>query len=213
MSSLRVVIADDHALMRKAIRAVLERAEGIEVVGETGSGEQLLPLVRATQPAVVLLDIRMPGMDGLACLRALTRNHADVKVIVLTAVADSSAIDDAARLGASGYILKTVDPSDLPSVIRQICDGNVFRSVAGKRPEGSAGAAAVALTPKETAVLAALTRGLSNRAIAKDLWLTEQTVKFHLTNIYRKLGVRSRTEAARYAYEHHLVESPLYENV
>jgi DNA-binding NarL/FixJ family response regulator len=213
MKSLKVLIADDHALMRKAIRAVLDKAEGIEIVGETGGGEQVLPLVRATQPTVVLLDIRMPGMDGIACLNALTRNYPDVKVIVLTAVDDASAIEEAARLGASGYILKTVDPSDLPSLVRQISDGNVFRSMAGKRSDGSALAAAAGLTPKEAAVLDALTRGLANRAIAKELWLTEQTVKFHLTNIYRKLGVSSRTEATRYAYDHHLVESPLYDKV
>ena len=211
MKSLKVIVGDDHALMRIAVRSALERADGLEVVGEADTGHGVLALARSTKADVVLLDIRMPGTDGFQCLDVLRQRQPDLKVVMFTALDDPAQVSEAMDRGASGYVRKSVDPSDLASVLRQICDGNVFRTVMGEAPSGPA-AAASGLTPKESDVLGALARGLSNRAIAKEFWLAEQTVKFHLTNIYRKLGVHSRTEATRYAYEKGLVRSPVFEN-
>jgi DNA-binding NarL/FixJ family response regulator len=207
---MKVLVADDHRLMVEGIRRALEPAEDIEIVGEASVGSQVLPLVRRLKPDVVLLDMRMPHMDGLLCLDAIRKHDPKVKVIVLSVFSDPEHIQAAFRHGASGYIVKSVNPVDLPSAIRQAVDGTVFHAVG--LPEASeAPGKANGLTEREVAILKAVARGLSNSAIGKELWVTEQTVKFHLTNIYRKLDLANRTEAARYAYEHGLVESPLYE--
>jgi DNA-binding NarL/FixJ family response regulator len=208
---MKVLIADDHKLMVEGIRRALEPAEDIEIVGEASSGSQVLPLVRRMSPDVVLLDMRMPHMDGLACLDQIRKNCPKVKVIVLSVYSDPEHIQAAFNHGASGYIVKSVNPLDLPSAIRQAVDGTVFHALGlPEADEASAGKAA-GLTERELSILKAVARGLSNQAIGKELWVTEQTVKFHLTNIYRKLHLANRTEAARYAYQHGLVESPLYE--
>jgi DNA-binding NarL/FixJ family response regulator len=208
---MKVLIADDHKLMVEGIRRALEPAEDIEIVGEASTGSQVLPLVRRMSPDVVLLDMRMPHMDGLACLDLIRKNCPKVKVIVLSVYSDPEHIQAAFNHGASGYIVKSVNPLDLPSAIRQAVDGTVFHALGlPEADEASAGKAA-GLTERELSILRAVARGLSNQAIGKELWVTEQTVKFHLTNIYRKLHLANRTEAARYAYQHGLVESPLYE--
>ena len=208
---MRVVIADDHRLILDGIRRALEADGGFEVVGETQSGTQVLPLVSRTSPDLVLLDLRMPNMDGLACLDELRRRHPNVKVVMLSASTSQELIDTALRRGASAYILKTVAPDDLPSTIRQALDGNVFSAGTGSDVDDTIGAKAAGLTDREITILRALARGSSNEEIAKELWVAQQTVKFHLTNIYRKLGVKNRTEATRYAYQQGLVESPLFD--
>jgi DNA-binding NarL/FixJ family response regulator len=209
-AAMKVLIADDHRLMVEGIRRALEPAEDIEVVGEASVGSQVLPLVRRLNPDVVLLDMRMPHMDGLLCLDGIRKNCPKVKVIVLSVFSDPEHIQAAFRHGANGYIVKSVNPVDLPSAIRQAVEGTVFNAVGLPESSEDAGKAS-GLTERELAILKAVARGLSNSAIGKELWVTEQTVKFHLTNIYRKLNLANRTEAARYAYEHGLVESPLYE--
>jgi DNA-binding NarL/FixJ family response regulator len=208
---MKVLIADDHRLMVEGIRRALEPAEDIEIVGEASAGSQVLPLVRRLNPDVVLLDMRMPHMDGLLCLDAVRKNCPKVKVIVLSVFSDPEHIQAAFRHGACGYIVKSVNPVDLPSAIRQAVDGTVFHAIGLPESTAEAVGKANGLTERELAILKAVARGLSNSAIGKELWVTEQTVKFHLTNIYRKLDLANRTEAARYAYEHGLVESPLYE--
>jgi NarL family two-component system response regulator LiaR len=208
---LKVLLADDHRLMLAGIRRALEAAEDIEIVGEAYSGSQVLPLVSRTSPDVVLLDLRMPEMDGLACLELIRKRHPEVKVVVLSVFSDSEHIETALKRGACGYIVKTVNPIDLPSAIRQVVEGAVYHAVGLPEVDESASARAAGLTDREIAILRAVARGLSNQLIGKELWVTEQTVKFHLTNIYRKLGVANRTEAARYAYQNGLVESPVTE--
>ena len=131
-----------------------------------------------------------------------------VKVVVLSVSTDESVIQTVLKRGASAYIVKTINPVDLPSALRQAVDGTVFSAI-GLPEAGDSAARAAGLTEREAAILSALARGLSNEAIGKELWIAEQTVKFHLTNIYRKLGVSNRTEAARLAYQHGLVESPI----
>lgn len=210
MRRLKIVIADDHRLMLAALRLALEPAADLEVVGEAASGAQVLPLVRQHSPDVVLLDIRMPGTDGLRCLEQLRAAFPRVKTIALSALDDPQVIQAALERGAAAFILKSIDPRDLPAAIRQTVEGTVFRTLGGtgvSAPEASA--RDLGLSDRELTILRALAGGLSNKQIAQQLWLAEQTVKFHLTNLYRKLGVGSRTEAIRTAYEHGLVENPL----
>jgi DNA-binding NarL/FixJ family response regulator len=202
---IRVLIADDHPLILAGVRRALEDAGEFEVVGEAQTGSQILPLVGRLKPDLVLLDIRMPQLDGLACLDLIRKRHPEIRVIVLSAYTDRDRIDAALRRGASAYIVKGVDPLDLASALRQAVRGTVF-TVLGA-PEVDVEAEETGLTRREIDMLKAVARGLSNQAIGKEMWVTEQTVKFHLRNIYRKLGVTSRTEAARYAYEHGLAES------
>jgi len=169
----------------------------------------VLPLVGKTNPDLVLLDVRMPHMDGLACLDQLRTRHPAVKVVMLSASANQELVESALRRGASAYVIKTVNPDDLPATLRQALEGNVHTAIGGEEHE-RASAKALGLTERELTILGALARGLSNDEIAKEFWVAPQTVKFHLTNIYRKLGVKNRTEATRIAYQHGLVESPIY---
>jgi len=209
---MRIVIADDHRLILDGIRRALEADGGFEIVGETQNGTQVLPLVSQTKPDLVVLDVRMPQMDGLACLDEIRRRFPDIKVVMLSASTSSELVETALRRGASAYVVKSVDPVDLPATLRQVVSGTVFSTVGAPDSLGTAGARAAGLTERELAILRAAARGLSNDAIARELWVTQQTVKFHLTNIYRKLGVKNRTEATRAAYQQGLVESPLYDD-
>ena len=207
---MRVVIADDHRLMLDGIRKALEADDGFEIVGETLDGTQVLPIVSRTLPDLVLLDVRMPRMDGLQCLDEIVKRYPEMKVVMLSASTSPELIAAALRRGASAYLAKSVDPTDLPSTLRQVLDGNVW-STAETGPEHDEAAAKVlGLTEREGAILQAVARGLSNEEIAKELWVTQQTVKFHLTNIYRKLGAKNRTQAARIAQQHGLIDTPLF---
>jgi DNA-binding NarL/FixJ family response regulator len=206
---LKVVIADDHRLMLDGIKRALEDDGGFEIVGEANSGERVLPLVGQTNPDLVVLDLRMPGMDGLICLDQIKKRHPATKVVVLSVSTDEALIENVLKRGASAYIVKSVNPVDLPSALRQAVEGNVFSTIGMPEATAASAAKAAGLTERETVILGALARGLSNEQIAKELWVAEQTVKFHLTNVYRKLGVSNRTEAARYAYQQGLVDSPL----
>jgi DNA-binding NarL/FixJ family response regulator len=201
---IRVLLVEDHALMRDAVRLVFEENEDMELVGEVADGRELLPLLKRVEADVILLDVQLPGLDGLACLEALAEHHPDIKTAMLTAVEEPQVIESAFRRGADAYILKSVNPFDLPAAIRQMLDGSVIH----RSPSAESGAAApraAGLSEKEVVVLVELCHGRTNKEIAASLWLSEQTVKFHLRNVYRKLGIKSRTEALRYAYDHDLV--------
>jgi DNA-binding NarL/FixJ family response regulator len=211
MANLKVVIADDHRLMLEAIGTALADADDIEIVGQTTAGSEVLPLVGQTEPDLVVLDVRMPGMDGLTCLDRLRQRYPRVKVVLLSGVDDPQVIESALARGASAFIVKRIDPRDLPSALRQAFDGTLYRPLGTARPDDASTARTAGLSESELRVLRAITSGLSNKQIAKALWLSEQTVKFHLRNIYRKLEVANRTEALRYAYEHGLVANPLFE--
>jgi DNA-binding NarL/FixJ family response regulator len=204
----KLVIADDHKLMRTAIRVALDDAPDMEIVGEAEAGDQLLPLVGRTSPDVVVLDLRMPRMDGLRCLELLHERHPGVKAIVLSASDDRAAVTACFARGAIAFFNKSVDPVNLAAVVRQAVAGNAFFALG----EGSGVADAqteLDLTPRETEILRALAEGRSNKQMAQEFWLSAQTIKYHLTHIYRKLGVNSRTEAVRQAYEHGLIENPV----
>jgi DNA-binding NarL/FixJ family response regulator len=204
---VRVLIADDHKLMVEGTKQALERAGGFEVVGEAVDGGQVLPLVRRLKPDLVLLDLRMPKMDGLTCLSRIRKEFPEIKVAILSVSQDPEQIQTALKRGANAFIVKTIDPDDLAGALRQALDGNVFTTAGVTEDPGERAARDAGLTERELGIVRAVARGLSNEAISKELWVAEQTVKFHLTNIYRKLGVANRTEAARYAFEHGLAES------
>jgi DNA-binding NarL/FixJ family response regulator len=206
---MRVLIADDHPLILAGIKRALEDDDQFEVVAEARVGSQVLPLVSQTHPDLALLDLRMPEMDGLACLDRIRKEHPKVKVVILSVSTDPEVVQTVLNHGAAAYVVKSVNPIYLSSALRQALEGTVFSAVG--LPEKTAQQDAVkaaGLTDRETTILKALARGLSNEAIGKELWVAQQTVKFHLTNIYRKLDVKNRTEAARYAYEHGLIDSP-----
>jgi DNA-binding NarL/FixJ family response regulator len=201
--ALKVLLADDHRLTLAGVRRVLDESGDIEVVGEAYEGIDVLPMVRSTKPDIVVLDLQMPKLDGLSCLDLLRRHHPDVRVVIFSATTTAPEISAALGNGASAYVLKTVNPLDLPAVIRQVAEGTVYSP-----PPSTAAPAAKDtsdLTDREREILAAVMRGLSNRAISEHFWVTEQTVKFHLSNVYRKLGVPNRTAAARFAHEHGLI--------
>jgi DNA-binding NarL/FixJ family response regulator len=208
---LRVLIADDHRLIAEGIKRSLEESSDFEVVGEATTGSQILPLIRRTSPDVVLLDLRMPGVDGLTALEQIKRDHPTIKVVILSASTDQQVIQAALAKGASAYVIKSVNPVDLASTIRQVMEGSVFHAV-GLPAQGQVSAASeLGLTAREVSILQALARGLSNQAIGKELFVAEQTVKFHLTNIYRKLEATNRTEAVRLAYQRGIVDNPIYD--
>jgi DNA-binding NarL/FixJ family response regulator len=209
MRRLKLLIADDHALMIEAVALAVKDEPDLEVVGSAESGSQVLPLVERTKPDVVLLDLRMPGMDGLTCIKLLRERHPKVRIAVLSGMDSDEAVHAALALGANAFISKNVEPPDLVTAIRQAADGEVPEPVGRATKRVNAAAESTGLTERELAVLRALGEGRSNKEIAKSLWLAEQTVKFHLTNIYRKLDVSSRTEAVHWAYAHGLIEAPL----
>jgi DNA-binding NarL/FixJ family response regulator len=202
---LRILLGDDHRLTLEGIRRTLGDEADMEVVGTANSGSEVMSLVAKTHPDLAVLDIRMPGMDGLACLENIRRSHPAVKVVMLSGFTDREHIDSALRMGASAYIVKSVNPTDLASALRQAWEGTVFHAPQAVE-ESAAASPSFDLTERETTIIKALARGLSNKAISKELWVTEQTVKFHLNNVYRKLGVENRTGAVRFAFQNGLVE-------
>ncbi len=200
--NLKILVVDDHALMREAVRAILDGADGIELVGEAQTAAQALRRVAELAPDVVLLDLRLPDVDGLGCLEALRREHPETAVIVFSAADEPELISAALARGAAGYVLKRISPLDLAAAIRQTLERSVFHQQSFTAPEPRGG-----LSEKELGVLEQLALGLSNREIAAALWVSDQTVKFHLSNIYRKLGASTRTEAIRIAHERALIRA------
>jgi DNA-binding NarL/FixJ family response regulator len=189
------------------VRRALEEEHDIEVVGEATNGAKVLPLIGQTGPDLVVLDISMPHLDGLTCLDQIRKRYPDVKVVILSASGDPDRVQAALARGATAYVLKSVDVRDLASALRQAIEGTVFQALGVRQDSDGELAGSAGLTKRETAILKAVARGLTNQAIGREFWVSEQTVKFHLRNIFRKLEVGSRTEAARYAFEHGLVES------
>jgi DNA-binding NarL/FixJ family response regulator len=206
---LNVLLVDDHRLMLEAMRASLESEGDIAVVGEAESGANVLPLVGQTGPDVVLLDVRMPGLDGLTVLEQLRERYPSVAVVMFSGIDDPALVRAALERGAAAFVLKHVEPRDLAAAVRQVVNGAIFRPLDLLGSIKQEAREVVGLSKRELSILEALQSGGSNHDIAKELFLAEQTVKFHLTNIYRKLGVSTRTEAVRHAYANGLLERPL----
>jgi DNA-binding NarL/FixJ family response regulator len=203
--SLRVVLADDHRLVLDAVQRALEKDEGFRVVATTDSGAAVADLVARHRPDLVVIDLRMPGVDGLQALDQIRARDSNTKVVMLSASDRPEEIQSALSRGADGFILKSVNPVDLPAVLRQVHEGTVFHpGASGGQTAADSPVQAAGLTDREVTLVQALARGLSNKQIGQELWITEQTVKFHLSNIYRKLDVANRTGAARWAHENGL---------
>ena len=207
--SIRVCLADDHLLVLSGIKSTLSESEDIDVVAATQCGDELLKLVAEHRPDLVLLDVRISGMDGIECVRRIKADHPETKVVVLSEKEDMEIISASLNAGASAYIGKRINPRDLPSALLQIVDQVVYQTCPALTPAAPVREApACDLTDRELTMLEAVCRGLSTKAISRELWIAEKTVKFHLTNIYRKLGVSNRTSAMRYAIEHDLIRPP-----
>ena len=205
MRPIRLLLADDHALVLQALRLAFEPYPDLEIVAEARSGSEVLPRVAETNPDVILLDIRMPGIDGLQLLDRLQQQHPPTNVVVLSGVDDPEVAAEALRRGARAFLGKGIDPAEVAPVLRQVSEGAVLTESFGcAEANGVRAADEYGLTTREREILERVATGRSNKQIAGEFWLSEQTIKYHLTNVYRKLGVGSRTEAARFAYEHGL---------
>lgn len=207
--TVRVLVADDHLIVRVGLRALLDIHPGIEVVGEAGTGQETFKLASIHHPDVVLLDLRMPDMDGLEVCRRLKLEPPTPAVLFLTSYADDQTILAAIESGADGYLLKAMAGQDIPAAILTVASGGsvldtmvtrrVLDSVQRAKPVDRAGTAAGALktlTVQETRVLELAAQGKSNKKIAQDLHLSEGTVRNYLSTVFGKLGVESRVEAA-----------------
>ena len=202
---LRTLLADDHPLILWAFRYELERSGEFEIVGEVETGSQVVPRAGQTDPDVVLLDLGLPELGGLDCLERLRDAYPDVRVVICSASSEPGDIAAARERGAAGYVVKSVGTDELPAAVMSALDAESFTVVGLDGTCAASDTVATGLSERELAMLRTLARGLSNKAIGSELWITEQTVKFHLTNIYRKLGVENRTQATRVAYELDLV--------
>jgi DNA-binding NarL/FixJ family response regulator len=204
---IRVMLVDDHALVREGIRQILEREPDIVVVGEADRGDVALELLQGLLPDVVLLDVRMPGMSGIEAARRIRADHPTVRILILSAYADFAV--EAFRAGASGYVLKTAGSGQLVAALRAVFSGSIIihGPLAGGVSivdSGGKSARADLLTPREDKILRLIARGLTNRAIAREMGIAPRTADQHVHNIFVKVRVRSRAEAARYAVEHEL---------
>jgi NarL family two-component system response regulator LiaR len=207
---IRVLIVDDHPMMRKGLRSFLEVTRGLECVGEAASGEEGIEFCAQIKPNVVIMDLMMPGMGGVAAIKALHAQQPQVRVIALTSFADPKLVQEAVNAGAIGYLLKNVSPTALAEAVMAAAEGRsvmgpeavqaLVQMAADPRPLGSD------LTAREREILALLAKGLTNHEIAQRMTISEATVRFHVGNVLSKLEVGNRTEAAQVAFKHRLVE-------
>ena len=204
---IRVLIADDHAVVRQGLRTFLDLQDDIEVVAEAGDGAQALAAAEQHTPDVALIDLVMPNVDGIEAIRGLRERVPTARAIVLSSFIDDEKLLPAVRAGAAGYLLKDVEPQQLVDAIRTVHAGGALLhpKVASRLLEEMA---TDPLTPREREVLALIGRGMANKVIARELSLSEKTVKAHVSSILAKLGVTDRTQAALYAVRAGLVGPP-----
>lgn len=215
-AAIRVLIADDHPVVRQGLRTYLGIQDDIEVVGEAADGVEAVSMAERLEPDIVLMDLKMPGAGGLAALTELRARGVAARVLVLTSVTERGHVLPAVQAGAAGYLYKDVDPGALVQAIRAVHDGHVlFAPDAAEAVLGTDAAGGgdgrhddrglAALTDREREVLVQIARGRSNREIARALAVSEKTVKTHVSNLLMKLGVQDRTQAALHAVRHGLV--------
>lgn len=208
---MRVLIADDHHVVRRGLLFFLKTQRDIEVVGEASNGKEAVELASKLTPDIVLMDLVMPVMDGIQATRKIKEKNPGIIVLMLTSFSDRDHVVPAIEAGAAGYQLKDIEPDELVQSLRSLMRGeNTLHPKASSQLEKGPAAAAPHtvnfLTPREKEVLAELTKGKSNREIASALFVTEKTVKTHISNIFAKLEVQDRTQAALYAVKHGLTE-------
>jgi len=215
MERIRVMLVDDHALFRKGVASLLAACPDIEVVGEADDGAQALAKVADLMPDLILMDIQMPGMDGLEATRRIKAEHPYAKIVMLTVAEEDRSLFEAIKAGAQGYLLKKIDPQEFLAMVRGVSRGEapISRAVAarilgefgrrvqGPQPEEPAGK----LTPREREVLQLLTQGNTNKEIGNVLCVSENTVKNHLKNILAKLHLQNRVQAAAFALREGIV--------
>lgn len=197
--TLRLVVVDDHPIVRDGLAGIFALEEDIEVVGQAGSGPEALAVVAERDPDLVLMDLRMPGGDGFAAIRQLRERGGRPRVLVLTTYDTERDVRRAMAAGADGYLLKDLPRDQLVAAVRELMNGSPRTHVTA--PHGSQ----LSLTDRETEVLALVADGLTNRAVARKLGISEATVKTHLAHVYTKLGVLDRATAVREAWERGLV--------
>ena len=211
---IRVVLVDDHAVVRQGLASLVDGSGDMEVVGTAADGNEAIEVVRSSHPDVVLMDLQMPGTDGVAATREIVGAGLGAQVLVLTSFSDEERIVAALDAGAVGYLLKDAEADDVLDGIRAVSRGEspihprAARALLGARRadggEPGAGGPAAALTPREREVLSLVAAGLANKQIARRLGITDRTVKAHLTSVFARLGVEDRTQAALWAQRHGL---------
>jgi DNA-binding NarL/FixJ family response regulator len=199
---IRVLITDDHAVVRSGLERLLSTAHDITVVGSANNGREAISAVEELIPDVVMMDLSMPEMDGVAATREITSHHPDIAVVVLTSFSDTARITAALQAGAIGYQLKDADPDDLIAAVRAAAAGGAPLDPRAARVLLDRRQPEIALSTRETEVLKLVTEGLANKQIARRLGITERTVKAHLTKIFSQIGVTDRTQAALWAKQH-----------
>ena len=202
---ITVLIVDDHELVRVGLQTLLATADDIDIVGDAADGQAAIAAVARLEPQVVLMDLSMPRLDGVAATAVLTRDHPDVHVLVLTTFAERDRVRDAIAAGADGYLLKDCSPQELLSAIRSVAAGHTPLDpriagalLADRRPAALANEAN-GMTDREVEVLRLVSTGLANKQVARQLGISERTVKVHLGNVFRRIGVNDRTSAALWA--------------
>jgi DNA-binding NarL/FixJ family response regulator len=215
MARIRVLVVDDHAIMRDGLRAVLGFHEDLEVVGEAQDGEEAIAQAKALSPDVVLMDIAMPGLNGIAATRAIKAECPSTRVLILSQHEDRQYLMPVLDAGASGYVLKRAPGADLVAAVRTVYQGKsyLYPSLAStvmrelRETAGWESRQEVALTPRETEILKLVARGLTNPEIAERLVLSLKTVDWHRTNLMAKIGAHSAVELTRYALRRRLVSA------
>ena len=218
---IRVLLVDDHAMVRRGMRDFLALHDDLEVVGEAADGTAAVQAATALQPDVVVMDLLMPGVDGIDATARIKADHPDMEIVAITSFVEEARIVAALEAGASGFLLKDAEADELAAAIRAAAAGEVhldpavagivarrMRNGAAGGRDGSDADGLGTLTPRERDVLGGVARGLSNRAIADELGITERTARTHVSNILAKLGLSSRTQAALRAVEHGLDRRP-----
>lgn len=211
MKKISILVVDDHSLMRQGLKQILELEKDFEVIGQAGDGEEAIVKVQSLKPDIVLLDINMPKLNGIHTLRRLKDIDSTIKVIMLTFHEDKEYLFETINLGANGYVLKDAESDSLINAIRDVYDGNsyIHPSVATDlvkefNKRGTKDDEATRLTKREYEVLTLIAEGLNNREIAFNLFISEKTVKNHVSSIFKKINVNDRTQAAIYAYKNNI---------
>jgi DNA-binding NarL/FixJ family response regulator len=202
---IRLAVVDDHVIVRNGLEQLLATTDDIELVGMASNGLEALDLVARLQPDVVLMDLSMPEMDGVEATKRIVAEHPGVRVLVLTSFSDQSRIMDALRAGAEGYLLKHSEPDEIAAAVRAVHEGGSPLDPKAARvllDSRRTSAETDTLTDREREVLLLVRGGLANKQIARKLGISERTVKAHLTNVFQRLGVTDRTQAALWASEH-----------